>query len=247
MTLKQNQLNWRGNSVSLFYMSRRTPVASGPDWPSRVPVARQPSSGALGLADRQLLMKPGRRVEGVCCRKGLPGLLSHASHVPGPAAHTGTWMHGYTPTHQCTHTHSFSPFLPCCTHNCTHEKSSHRGQCQLLECNHFLDRPHSFPTIPPHHPMTNIYTVRAGNACIITRHVSPLMTGVTNLWRRLSFHVSDPVCRFSETSFNSLLLKRTGWRVCAERIAGRFSEKGRMEAFFYRGDNCVRGFLFWKW
>ncbi|KAK1906658.1 30S ribosomal protein S8 chloroplastic, partial [Dissostichus eleginoides] len=76
---------------SLRRRKETTPVASATDWPSRVPVARQPSSGVWGPADRQLLMKPGRRVEGARCREGAirppfscltrPGMRLHTSFL----------------------------------------------------------------------------------------------------------------------------------------------------------------------
>lgn len=84
-----------GQCLALLCVKEITPVASGPDWPSSVPVARQPSSGVWGLADRQLLMNPGLQVEGACCRKGLSDLLSHGSHV--------LWS-CYTLVDVCTHT-----------------------------------------------------------------------------------------------------------------------------------------------
>lgn len=77
-----SKINWTGgeHSHSLLCVKERT-VASGPDWPSRVPVARQPYSGVRGLADRQLLMKPGWWMEGVCCGKRIANLLPHALHI----------------------------------------------------------------------------------------------------------------------------------------------------------------------
>lgn len=77
------KINWiRGQlGLSLLCVKERTPVASSPDWSIKVPVARQPSSGVWGLADRQLLMKLRWWVEWECCRKGLCNLFSHALHI----------------------------------------------------------------------------------------------------------------------------------------------------------------------
>lgn len=102
-----------------------------------------------GLADRQLLMKPGWRVERVRCGKWLSDLLSYAPHVLGSY---------YMQVHDCT----------VCTHSFT---SSCGDQSQVLECNHVSDSPP--PHLlrhhhPPHHPVTNIYTAKEGTACVIT-------------------------------------------------------------------------------
>lgn len=106
-------ISWIGGrlSLSLLCVKKRTPVASSPDWPSRVPVARQPSSGAWALADRQLLMKLGRRVEGACYRKGLSDLFSYASHVLG-SCYTQVYGCSSTPLHTPAHSHRH--LIPCC-------------------------------------------------------------------------------------------------------------------------------------
>lgn len=49
-TPRQNRSNREGTRpLSLSHAQETTPVASGPHWPSGVPVARQPSSGVPGL------------------------------------------------------------------------------------------------------------------------------------------------------------------------------------------------------
>lgn len=157
----QNQLEGRGGGgglgLSLLCAKETTPVASGPDWLSGVPVARQPSSGVPGLADRQLLMKPGQRVGG---SYPTSFLMPHTSR--DPATHRYmiyTHTHTLTDAHMHVYTHLFIVF----------EAPSRRGQSPLLECNHVLDSPpphhHS-----PHHPVTNIYTAKEGTACVITTH-----------------------------------------------------------------------------
>lgn len=171
MTVKQNELNWRGTeSLSLLCVKERTPVASGPDWSSRVPVARQPSSGVWGLVDRQQLMKPGQRVERACCRKGLSNLPSHASHVLGSCC---TQVHGCTsipPHHTCTHTYTHQSACA--------QESFQWDQGQLLDCSHVLDSPHLlYYHHPPHHAVTNIYTAKNGIAYVITTCVVKVSEG----------------------------------------------------------------------
>ncbi|KAI9543085.1 hypothetical protein NQZ68_014016 [Dissostichus eleginoides] len=104
---------------------------------ARVPVARQPSSGVWGPADRQLLMKPGRRVEGARCREGAIRPPFSCLTRPGMRLHT-----------------SFLGFK--------HPPTGARVSClkAIIGSPHLV---HHHP--PPHHPVTNIDTAKEGAAC----------------------------------------------------------------------------------